>query len=258
MSGKDGKFSLTLPNGSFILKISYMGMREELYNLKVPFSGEINVVLKSAENDLGEVNVMSNGYQSIPKERSTGAFVQINKELIERRVSTSLLNRLEDVTSGLVFNKTANSNSAISIRGQSTLFTSAAPLIILDNFPYEGDLNNINPNDVESITVLKDAAAASIWGAKAGNGVIVINTKNGKLNSATKIGFTSSFQIGEKPDLYYFPIMSVNDYIETEKKLFSNGYYSSMENSLSNVPLSQVVELLIAKRDGKLSSDAAG
>jgi TonB-dependent SusC/RagA subfamily outer membrane receptor len=93
-----------------------------------------------------------------------------------------VLSRLEDVTSGLIFNRNVEGNTNdISIRGRSTIFGNARPLIVIDNFPYDGDINNINPNDVESVTVLKDAAAASIWGARAGNGVIVITTK-GKRN----------------------------------------------------------------------------
>ena len=83
-----------------------------------------------------------------------------------------------------MFDKRETSQAAnklgIQVRGLSTVLTEAAPLIILDNFPFEGDINSINPNDVESVSVLKDAAAASIWGIKAGNGVIVITTKKRK------------------------------------------------------------------------------
>ena len=117
-------------------------------------------------------------------EGSTGSFVQVDNKLLNRRVRTNILDRLEGVTSGLLFNKnslTANEKLGITIRGRNTLDdkVSADPLIVLDNFPYDGDISNINPNDIESITVLKDAAAASIWGARSGNGVIVITTKKG-------------------------------------------------------------------------------
>jgi len=248
-----GMFNLTGVSEDAMLEISYLGYKVKEIIAKARLG---DIKMESHTGELEEV-LVSTGYQTLPKERATGAFVQIDQTLLERRVSTSVLSRLEDVTSGLIFNKTANSNSAISIRGQNTLFTSAMPLIILDNYPFEGDLNNINPNDVESITILKDAAAASIWGAKAGNGVIVINSKKGNLNTSTKVNLTSSVQMGEKPDLFYYPLMSVADYIETEKKLFANGYYASMENSLSQVPLSPVVELLIAKRDGKIDGNLA-
>src|SRR5690606_4883361 len=136
-----------------------------------------------------EVQV-NTGYQRIPKERTTGSFVYIDNKLLNRRVTTNLMDRLDGVTSGLVFNRNnqgSGNETPISIRGRSTLFANPEPLIILDNFPYEGDLASINPNDVESITVLKDAAAASIWGVRAGNGVIVITSKNGRANQKPSI-----------------------------------------------------------------------
>src|SRR5258708_10726659 len=89
------------------------------------------------------------------------------------------------------------------IRGRSTLFASTEPLIIVDNFPYDGDINTINPNDVESITVLKDAAAASIWGVRAGNGVIVITTKKGSYHHPLQVSLNTNVTIGEKPDVFY-------------------------------------------------------
>src|SRR5690606_1445510 len=126
---------------------------------------------------LQELEVVSTGYQEIPRERATGSFVQLDETTLNRRVSTSILERLEDITPGLIFNRTLQNNDPITIRGRSTINANPRPLIVVDNFPYDGEIENINPNDVEKITVLKDAAAASIWGAQAGNGVIVITTK---------------------------------------------------------------------------------
>jgi TonB-dependent SusC/RagA subfamily outer membrane receptor len=92
------------------------------------------------------------------------------------------MDRLTAMMSGLTYSTGLSDSGQLMIRGLSTLQGPKNPLIILDNFPYEGDLSNINPNMVESITVLKDAAASSIWGARAANGVIVITTKNSKFN----------------------------------------------------------------------------
>src|SRR5690606_39862371 len=109
--------------------------------------------------------IVSTGYETIPKERATGSFFIVDSALLHRRVSTGILERLDGVVSGLIFNRNqpgpAN-NSEISIRGRSTIFANPDPLIILDNFPYEGDIDNINPNDIATVSVLKDAAAASI------------------------------------------------------------------------------------------------
>src|SRR5690606_22063558 len=111
-----------------------------------------------------------------------------------------------------------------NIRGLSSIGGPKDPLIVLDHFPYEGNLENINPNDIESVTLLKDAAAASIWGARAANGVIVITTKKAKAGEPLKIEVNSNWTVTEKPDLYYRPVMSTGDFIDVEKYLFSQGF----------------------------------
>jgi TonB-linked SusC/RagA family outer membrane protein len=179
-------------------------------------------------------------------------------------VSTDILSRLEDVIPGLIFNKnvissssTTASQSSINIRGQSTIYGNASPLIVVDNFPYDGDINNINPNDVESITVLKDAAAASIWGSRAGNGVIVITTKKSRYNQPVKVTLNSNLTIGKKPNLFYQSQMSPGDFIDVEKKLFSQGYYDYSYQDAYHDPLTPVVELLYAEKNGQISAASA-
>lgn len=221
---------------------------------------QIDIVLKLAENKLAQVSVVSTGYETVSKERSTGSYFQMDQELFDRSVTTDVLGRLRDVVPGLIYDhnsvsSTRNNKTKLFIRGQSVLSTRTDPLIVIDNFPYEGDMNNINPNDVESVTVLKDAAAASIWGARAGNGVIVIVTKKGKYGQMPSVAFNSNVTIGEKTDLYYLPKIRSADYIEMEKALFAKGFYNSLENHANRSPLTPVVELLIRKRDG--SMDAA-
>lgn len=215
------------------------------------------VTLQASLQTLDAVEV-STGYQTIPRERATGSFTQVDQSLLNRRVSTDLLSRLEDIVPGLSLNRDGenpNHQSQISIRGQNTISGRPDPLIVIDNFPYEGSMENINPNDVESITILKDAAAASIWGAKAGNGVIVITTKKGKRNQPTKVNAVSNITLGQKQDLYYQPRMSVSDFIEVENFLFEKGYFNTAENSLNHAPLTPVVESLINRRDGLISGE---
>jgi TonB-linked SusC/RagA family outer membrane protein len=211
----------------------------------------MQILLEPDEKMLSEVTV-STGYQQIPRERSTGSFAQVDQTLFNRSVGTNLINRLENVVPGLVFNRNPGSAAnSISIRGQSTIYSNDQPLIVVDNFPYEGDIASINPNDVESVSVLKDAAAASIWGARAGNGVIVITTKKAR-EQTPKISVNANLNFAGKPNLFYKPRMSSSEYIEVEKLLFSRGYYQSAETSAANPVLTPVVELLIAQRDGKI------
>lgn len=255
---------LTDQTGGFVLKgglvkgtllVSFLGYAPA----RIQVSGDrpVVVTLSAAAAQLDEV-VVSTGYQTVPKERATGSFVQVDNKLLNRRVSTGVLDRLEDVTPGLLFNRGRSAGAGlISVRGQNTIYGNSSPLIVLDNFPYDGDINTINPNDVESISVLKDAAAASIWGSRAGNGVIVITTKKGRYNQKVKVGFNANVTVGDKPDMFYQPRMSAADFIGVEKMLFDKGFYASAETGYNNPALTPVVELLIARRDGKITAAQA-
>ncbi|WP_400260885.1 SusC/RagA family TonB-linked outer membrane protein [Sphingobacterium sp. SG20118] len=252
---KDGTFSITVSHRKGMVKFTNVGYKtvEQEYTSGVVLS----VQLTASDNQLEEVDVVSTGYQKIPKERATGSFVTIDRELLDRRVSTNIIDRLEGVTSGLVFNKSVQpgeNESLLSIRGRSTLFGNTKPLIVLDNFPYEGDIDNIDPNSIAHITVLKDAAASSIWGARAGNGVIVLTTKQGYANRPPTVDFSTSVNIGAKPDLYYYPRMSNKDYIDVERELFNRGFFNGRINSNPRRPLSDAVELLLKERNGELSA----
>ncbi len=252
-----GHFQIDVPSPQAIMVVSFIGYKKKQVDLTV-WTSPLIITLEQDGNQLDEV-VVSVGYQQVSLERATGSFTLIDNKLLNRSVSRDIISRLADVTPGLVFNRSGGlktgAQTAISIRGQSTLLAREDPLIVLDNFPYEGDVSNINPNDIESITVLKDAAAASIWGAKSSNGVIVITTKTGKLNQPLSITFNSNVTVGQKPDQFYVPKMSTSDYIDLELALFAKGYYRAIENDVNKTALTPVVELLIAQRDGKISEN---
>lgn len=247
----NGAFTI-MASDKDVLVFSFIGYAPQ--EVVVGNQSVIKVQLAEDIATLDEVTIVSTGYEQLPKERATGSFAKVDQELVNRRVSTDIMSRLEDVTSGLIFNRNVEGRANdISIRGRSTLFANASPLIVIDNFPYEGDINTINPNDVESITVLKDAAAASIWGARAGNGVIVITTKKGKANQAPQISVNANVTVIDKPDLFYVPRMSSSDFVDLEQVLFSRGVYTATEASASKAPLTPAVEAMIANRDGMLS-----
>jgi TonB-linked SusC/RagA family outer membrane protein len=204
---------------------------------------------------LDSVIVFNNGYQSIPKERATGSFTQVDNAVINQQVGTNILGRLEAVASGVSFSKKTNgSMPPVTVRGLSTINGPTAPLIVLDNFPYEGDINAINPALIESVTILKDATAASIWGTRAGNGVIVINTKKGKYNQPLRVECSSSVQLMPKPGLSQLHTIAPSDFIDVEQMLFSKGYYSSQLSSTSHPVISPVVELLDRQSRGLISA----
>lgn len=256
-SRENGDFSLTniLENDS--IYISYVGYETE--KIRVQGTYFLLIELKSVIAELSYV-IVSNGYQKQNVTKTTGSFGKVDNILFNRRVSTNVLDRLDGVTSGMLFNKNiqgGTKQSNISIRGRSTIYANPEPLIILDNFPYTGDVANINPNDVESVTILKDAAAASIWGAFAANGVMVITTKTGKYNQPLKLSFNSNITIGAKPDVYYQPTLGSADFITSERFLFDNGFYNDRETNPLHPPLSPAVEIMIKERDGLLSHSNA-
>ncbi len=262
----DGKYTIYVPDENSVLQFSYVGF--QTVEQSVGEYSAINITLKEAIAQLKEFGIISTGYQELPKERATGSFLQIDNELLNRSTTSNVLDRLKGITTGFYFapglspritTSLNTKNSGITIRGVSTYRSSTDPLIVVDNFPYEGEINNINPNDIESITVLKDAAAASIWGARSGNGVIVITTKKGKPKEKMKISVNSNVTVGVKPDLNGVPgFLSSKDYIEVEQFLFDKGFFNSdISNKTSRPVVSPAVEIMALQRSGAISADEA-
>ncbi len=238
------------------LNISHSGYRSASLDVTLPLDKPLRIVLSHKVNDIQEVKI-STGYQKISKERATGSFTFTDNKLLNQQVSTNILDRLASVAGGVFLERGRSGNPQLMVRGLSTINGPKSPLIVVDNFPYEGDIGNINPNMVESISVLKDASAASIWGARAANGVIVITTKTGKFNQPVKVEFNFNTSYSPKPDFGYLKTISSSDFIEVEKGLFQKGFYNSDINSSSHPVLSPVVDLLNKAKNGSISSDEA-
>jgi TonB-linked SusC/RagA family outer membrane protein len=199
-----GNYKLTVTNIGFLVLDKIITVESKDINL--------SLTMTRGMTQLKGVTVVNTGYQTISAERVTGAFENIKKEQIEEP-ATSIASRLIGTTAGMQVTIDAYNRASIELRGSTTLFagsfngtTSNQPLIVVDGFPIKGTIDpftTINPNDVESITVLKDAAASSIWGAKASNGVIVITTKKGKKDEPLKIDFSAFTTFSSKLDVGY-------------------------------------------------------
>lgn len=250
---KNGEFVLAGVDQHAVLVFTHVTM--ETLELKVNGRTELSASLKTKVNAMDQVTVIVNtGYQKLPKERATGSFDHLDNQELNRQVSTGIISRLEAIANGYTVDRISAAGGRPTIRGLSSIFGPKEPLIILDNFPYEGDLNNINPNDVEDITILKDAAAASIWGTRAGNGVIVITTKKAKLNQPLKIELNTNVTFGTKPDLFYIKQIASSDFIDAELFLFSKEYRFGDTSSSSRSPFSPVYEMLFKRRNGLISA----
>jgi TonB-linked SusC/RagA family outer membrane protein len=247
--------SVTVTTDTLI--ISHIAFQTKRIAIQPGSTTPLIITLEENTQQLQEVTV-STGYQTLPKERATGSFAQPDKELFEGRVSTDVISKLDGITSGLLFNKDPSTGTGLHIRGYSTINANAAPLIVVDNFPYDGDITNINPNDVADISVLKDAAAASIWGARAGNGVIVITTKKGKFSQPLQVSLNANLTVTGKPNLSYNrSFLNSNDFIDLEQNLFNEGFYDADLSSTEYPAVSPVVEILDKQRAGTLSATDA-
>lgn len=253
---QNGKFSLSTDEKRISLVILGKGYEEKVFSLELPLSEPLRINLSEKVAQIDEV-VLTTGYQKIPKERSTGSFSSVGKTDLNTQVSTNILDRMAATANGIVISRgTSQGTPQIMVRGLSTIQGPKAPLIVVDNFPYEGDISNLNPNVVENITILKDAAAASIWGARAANGVIVITTKGAKYNQPITVDFNTFLTTSPKPDLNYLKAISSADFIDVEQELFKKNFYNTDINSSSHPVLSPVVDLLNKEKKGLLSHEA--
>lgn len=174
----DGKFRLENVKKGATLVVTYIGMQT-----KTVKAGEnMKIYMTSDSKSLDEV-VVQVAYGAAKKSTLTGAVTQVDSKQIEVRPVSSVTSALEGTTSGVQINSTygqPGEEPSIRIRGFGTVNGSATPLYVLDGVPFGGNISDLNSNDIESITVLKDAASCALYGNRASNGVILITTKRGK------------------------------------------------------------------------------
>lgn len=245
------------------LSVSYVGYITREVKA-APILG--NIVMQASETTLEAAEVvLSTGYQTIARERATGAFGTVSYEQLDRP-ATNIAQRLIGTNAGVQASLDVNGNPTFEIRGFTSLYANASPLVVVDGFPIQGDFNSVNPNDVESVTILKDAAAASIWGARAANGVIVVVTKKGAQGSPVRVDFQAFTRFGAKIDLDYArALASSSETVDYEMMSFNK--WSAQENtgawrtnygkqwSLATVALSEhhLGFLTAAERDAELA-----
>ncbi len=177
----DGRFTVNVPNANSQLNITYIGMAPTTVQAK---NGMV-VELYSNTQDLDEVVVVA--YGTAKKSELTGAVSQVTSQQIEVRPVTSVTSALEGTTTGLVVNSTygqPGSGASVRIRGFTSINGDNSPMYVIDGVPFSGNISDLNSADIESITVLKDATSSALYGNRAGNGVIMINTKKGRNDKA--------------------------------------------------------------------------
>ena len=177
VTNANGQFTLTVPQGKSTLRITYVGMEP----LEVSARPNMRILLTNDNKSLDEVIVVA--YGTSKKSSFTGSAENIQSEKLELRPISNLAKGLEGNASGVQVTSSSGqpgSDPAIRIRGFGSINASSSPLYVVDGIPYDGALSSINPSDIESMSVLKDASAGALYGARGANGVIMITTKKGK------------------------------------------------------------------------------
>jgi len=174
----EGKFSLNNISPSTVLVFSYIGMNS--LELKVEGKTSLNVKLEDNSVNMNEVVVV--GYGTQKKSDITGSVTSVSKERFSQIPVTNAMTAIEGAVAGVTITNTSSvpgSAPTVQVRGVNSINASTNPLIIVDGIPFEGNISYINPNDIESMEILKDASAVAIYGTRGANGVILITTKKG-------------------------------------------------------------------------------
>ncbi|WP_439184538.1 SusC/RagA family TonB-linked outer membrane protein [Carboxylicivirga taeanensis] len=227
----NGEFALQYPRvqEAPVLFISMLGF--DTVTELIGDKSQFNIILTETIAGLNEVVVT--GYQTISKERSTGSYSIVDEKDLETQIVSDITTALEGKVAGL------NSyNGELVIRGKGTFSSQNSPIVVVDGIPTTSGFSAINVHDIESVTVLKDAAAASIYGASSSNGVVVVTTKKAK-KGTTQVDFSADWTVTDKPDLDYFNYASSSDVIDYELHYLENnpnyqadpvGYFNTLDS----------------------------
>lgn len=222
-----GHFRLDGVKTSDKLSVSCIGM----ISVEVDPQQEMTIHLKTDQQQLDEVLVVAFGQQT--KSSFTGSASVVKSETLEKKQLTNVISGLQGEVAGLQMTNNSGSPTAtpsIAIRGFGSINAGTSPLIIVDGAPYDGGWNNLNPSDVESITVLKDAASNALYGARGANGVIMITTKKGKSENAT-ITLDAKWGVNSRATQEYDYVTDPGQYYEMYYQALYN--YNVRDNGLS-------------------------
>lgn len=216
----EGRYEIEVPDDPETeLVFNFFGMKTRAE--RIGARSRIDMLLLPDAKFIDEVVVT--GYQTISRERSAGAFAKVEGETVSRKSSAfgSPLRGLEGTVAGLNVN-TSSEGTTYLIRGVTSINASTEPLYIVDGVAMSRDQleTMVNPNDISSVTFLKDATAASIWGAQAANGVIVLTTKTGTGTGKLTVSYNGSFTFKGKPDYGYNDMMTASEFISAASEVF--------------------------------------
>jgi len=231
----DGNFVLSAPaNGTLV--VSYVGYVTQ----EVPVAANIRVVLTTDNELLDEVIVVA--YGTSTKGTFTGSAGVIDSEKLEMRQVSNVSNALSGNVAGvqtLSANGQPGTSATVRIRGVGSINAGTSPLYVVDGIPFDGDISSLNPSDIESMTVLKDAASTALYGARGANGIIMITTKKGKSGVST-VNVEARYGFNSRSVKNYDVLTSPKNYLETSYRsiynagLYNLGYAPHQANQYAN------------------------
>ena len=255
-----GEFLITAIDETAVLVLTSVNI--ESLEIKVNRRTDLSTIKVRTKIVSGsDAIVVSTGYQTISKERVTGATDRVDEAILSKRPYANLSSMLIGQVAGLV----SDPATGFTIRGRASFSGSGdrIPLLVVDGFPIEGGFSSINPNDVKTVDVLKDAAATSIYGARAANGVIVVTTKGTGPKGKMTISYNNIISVGEKIDLdYYMNMADSKSHIDFIDKLYNTfkgtTYISDPYNLTAGTFRSQrsdYANLLIERQKGYITQE---
>lgn len=223
VTNSDGQFSLTCPAGKNTLRVTYVGME----TVEVTARPNMRIIMKNDQKTLDEVIVVA--YGTTKKSQFTGSAASFDAEKIDVRKVSDVTNAIAGNVAGVTAVKSTGqpgTSATLRIRGYGSINADMNPLYVVDGMPYPGDISAIDPQDIEQVSVLKDAAAAALYGARAANGVVMITTKKGKTNTDAKITFEASWGANSRQIPPFEAVDNTNQYYEQLYRTnYNNGLY---------------------------------
>ncbi|MCG6190522.1 TonB-dependent receptor [Maribellus maritimus] len=232
VTNPDGTFELEIPSKAESLTFSFIGLKTQ----EVELNNRTNIDVQMEEDVIGLDEVIAVGYGVMKKSDLTGSVQRVNAEQYAAQQNTSMIEMLNGTVAG--FNSTQGTSAAgggsMEVRGPTSLAADTNPLVVLDGVIYNGNIGDINPNDIESIDILKDASSAAIFGARSASGILIVTTKRGQtskptVNFSTKIGVTglTHHMRSQSPEEY---LQSRGDYWADVNQDKPDYYYTNPNN----------------------------
>lgn len=217
---QSGNFSITLNKEEEVLSFSFLGFSRQEVTVKA--GSTLNIILGDLSNSLDEVVVVA--YGTAKKGDITGSVSQINSEQLQNRQVSNITKALQGLAPGVQVVSSSGqpgTSANVRIRGVGSINASAAPLYVVDGNPFSGDLSSLNSSDIQSVSILKDAASSALYGSRGANGVIIITTKSGKRNDQTDITANFSNGISKR---------AVKDYEQVTTDEYFQSYWLAVKN----------------------------